>query len=207
MIQKTTDSLFVSNDISDRHLIARTVCTQPLGYRLPHALLEGEAEGAVAAVAAVAGELSGADDSPGIGSLLAECDEMIDAQRVDIVIVSRAMIREILAEIEAVGTYGLSQLRDGQVVLQVELRVDTVLGQRSGNDGIQVITALAHHVPLALWRGVGSEAGVGRKGIAPPHHQVDARNECRYRPSSVEHKQQYLVESYLSKHIRLQSYE
>ena len=133
----------------------------PSLYSLSHALLEGEAEGAVAAVAAVAGELLGADDSPGVGSLLAECDEMIDAQRVDIVIVSRAMIREILAEIEAVGTNGLSQLRDGQVVLQVELRIDTVLGQRSGNDGIQVITALAHHVPLALWRGVGSEAGVG----------------------------------------------
>ena len=48
---------------------------------------------------------------------------MLDAQVVDIIIVGGFLMREILAEVEAVSTKDLGQLGDGQVVLQVELRV------------------------------------------------------------------------------------
>ena len=56
-----------------------------------------------------------------------ETDEMLDAQPVDIGIVGDTLPGEVLTEIVAVGAYGLCKLRDGQVVLQIELRVDAML--------------------------------------------------------------------------------
>ena len=58
---------------------------------------------------------------------LIELGEMAYSQTVDIAIVSDALTGEELAEIGAVGTDGLGQLGEGQVVLQVELRVNEVL--------------------------------------------------------------------------------
>lgn len=63
----------------------------------------------------------------GGNSLAIESDEMIDTQIVDISIIIHAPAGEILTQIESVGTNGLGKLDDGQVVLQVELRVYAIL--------------------------------------------------------------------------------
>ena len=82
----------------------------PCGHVLTHALFEGKAEGAVAAVTTFAGQLLDNDGLPSGGSLAIEVHEVIDAQVVDISIVSDALTGEILAEIEAVGANSLGQL-------------------------------------------------------------------------------------------------
>ena len=107
------------------HLIA----AHPRRDSLAHALLEGKAEGAVAAVAAIVGQLLGNDRLLGSSGLVEEVNEMVDTQIVDIGIVGGVLTREILAEVETVGANGLSQLGDGQVVLKVKLRGDAVLLQ------------------------------------------------------------------------------
>ena len=89
----------------------------PSRHTLACALLEGEAEGAVAAVTTFAGQLLGNDGLPGSGELFAAVDEMVDAQIVDIGIIGDALTGEILAEIGAVSAYSLCQLLKGQVVL------------------------------------------------------------------------------------------
>ena len=84
-----------------------------------HALLEGEAEGAVAAVAAVVGQLLGGDGLPCGDCLAIETHKVVDAEVVDIGIVGHAMTGEKLAEIEAVDADSCGELLQGQVVLQV----------------------------------------------------------------------------------------
>ena len=74
------------------------------------ALLEGKAEGAVAAVATIAGQLLGEDGLPSSEELLVATDEVVDAQIVDIGIVGNALTGEIQTEIEAVGANRLGQL-------------------------------------------------------------------------------------------------
>ena len=59
----------------------------------------------------------GSDGTLGIDSLAIETDEMIDAQIVDIVIISRTLTGEILTEIETVGTNSFGKLEKGEVVL------------------------------------------------------------------------------------------
>ena len=97
---------------------------------LPHALHESTAEGAVAAETAFLGKLLGTDGLLGSNNFLVAADEMVDAQIVDITVVSDALTREILAEIEAVRTDGLSQLLQREVVLQIKLGIHAVLGQQ-----------------------------------------------------------------------------
>ena len=82
-------------------------------------------------VATFSGQLLGTDGLSASGEFLIAFDEVVDAQVVDIGIVSDALTREVLAEVVAVGANGLSQLLHGEVVLQVELCVYTVLVQLS----------------------------------------------------------------------------
>ena len=98
--------------------------------RLAHALLERKAEGAIAAITAVDGQLLGRERTLGSDCLAIEADEMIDAQTIDIGIVGGVLAREILAEIGAVGTYLLGKLGHGQVVQQVEVRSLAMLLQQ-----------------------------------------------------------------------------
>ena len=56
-------------------------------------------------------------------------DEVVDAQVVDVSIVSDALTGEILAEIGAVGADGLRQLIERDVVIQVNLRGHTLFFQ------------------------------------------------------------------------------
>ena len=80
-------------------------------YALAHALGEGTAEGAVAAEAALLGQLLGANVLlTGCDGLLVKTDEVIDAQTVDIGVVSVTLPREILAEVRTIGADGLRQL-------------------------------------------------------------------------------------------------
>ena len=103
----------------------------PGRYALACALLEGEAEGAVAAVAAFFGQLLGKDGLSGSDELLVAADEVVDSQVVDISVVRDALTGEIQAEIGTVGVNGHCQLLNGQVVLQVEFGLHAVNSQPS----------------------------------------------------------------------------
>ena len=63
----------------------------PSRYALTCTLLEGEAEGAVATVATVAGQLLGDDGLSGSSKFLVAADEVVDAQIINIGIVSDAL--------------------------------------------------------------------------------------------------------------------
>ena len=89
----------------------------PGSHRLSRLALEGISKCIVTAETTLQGQLLGSDETLGIDSLAIETNEMIDAQIVDIGIVSRALIREILTEIVTVGTNSLGKLVKGEVVL------------------------------------------------------------------------------------------
>ncbi len=116
----------------------RLLCLWGLAVRLVHpschalalALLEGGGEGAVAAVAALQGQLLGGEGAMGGDGLGVEGDEVVDAQVADIDVVGGTPIGEILAEIGAVGADGLGQLLQRQAVLQVELPGHALLLQQ-----------------------------------------------------------------------------
>ena len=95
-----------------------------------HASLEGGAEGAVAVVAALLGQLLGDNGLMCGGKLTVAGYEVTDAKVVDVFLVACALTGEILAEIVAVHADGCRELRQGQVCLQVELRVLAVLRQQ-----------------------------------------------------------------------------
>ena len=99
----------------------------PRCHTLPHALLKGEAEGAVTTVATGAGELLSSEVTLRRNSLLIEPNEMIDTQIVDIDVERQAQAREILAEIGTIGAKHHGQLMKGEVVLHIQLRVHTLL--------------------------------------------------------------------------------
>jgi hypothetical protein len=52
---------------------------------------------------------------------MVEVDKVLDAQSVDVGIVSDTLTGEMLAQIETVGSNSLSKLWEGDVVLQIEL--------------------------------------------------------------------------------------
>ena len=97
------------------HFNGKIVRAHPCRYILADALLEGEAEGAIAAVAAFAGQLLGDDGLSGSSKLLVAADKVVDAQVIDIDIIRDALPREVLAEVVAVGANGLGQLLQGEV--------------------------------------------------------------------------------------------
>ena len=94
--------------------------SHPHRHILAHALLEGEAESTVATVAAVVSQLLDCEGAFAGDSLAVELDEMLDAQIVDIGIVCRALHGEVLAEIETIRANSFGQLKQRQIMLQVE---------------------------------------------------------------------------------------
>ena len=76
-------------------------------YGLPHALFEGETESTVTPVSTVIGQLLGGEGASRSNSLAIEIDEMIDAQVVNIGIVSDALLDEIVGKISAISTNGV----------------------------------------------------------------------------------------------------
>ena len=99
-------------------------------HALSHALLEGQAEGAVAAVAAFTGQLLGSNGLVDSDSLTIEIHKLIDAEVIDVSIVGHAMAGEELAEIVAINTNGCGELLQGQVMLQVKLSTYATLVQQ-----------------------------------------------------------------------------
>jgi len=77
--------------------------------------------------ATLVGQLLGSERTMIANRLMKEADEMIDAQVVDIGIVSHAYSSEILTEIETVSANSFGKLEKAQVVLQVELCVYAML--------------------------------------------------------------------------------
>ena len=89
------------------------VCvTHPGRHGLSHALLEGETESAVTLETTLLSQLLGSEGTIGSYRLTIETDEMIDAQIVDISIVTYALTGEIAAEIETIKTKRLGQLEN-----------------------------------------------------------------------------------------------
>ena len=84
-------------------------------------LFECSSEGAVAPEPALVGQLLGCKRALCRHILAVEPFEMGDAQAVDVGIVGNALLGEVMTEVGAVGTYGLAQLCQCEVVLQVEL--------------------------------------------------------------------------------------
>ena len=109
------ETIFANFDSLDRQFLIHF--THPCRHGLPHALLKGEGEGAVTAVATPVRQLLGGDVALVSGSLAIELDKMADAQVVDIGIVGSALTGEILTEIETVGSNLFCQLYNTQVVL------------------------------------------------------------------------------------------
>ena len=95
-----------------------------------HDLLEGTVERAVAAEATFKGQLLNGHGLVRGGTLLAETDEVADAQVVDISVVSDALQGEVLAQVRAVDANQRGQLREGEVVLQIELRLLAMLPEQ-----------------------------------------------------------------------------
>ena len=61
------------------------------------------------------------------GCLMVEVDEVLDAQPIDVGIISHALTGKILAEIGTIRANDFGKLKKCQVMLQVELRVDAIL--------------------------------------------------------------------------------
>ena len=87
----------------------------PGGDTLVHALLEGGAEGTVAMVAALLGQLLGDDGLMCSGKLAVAGYEVTDTKVVDVGIVVSALTGEIGTEVSAVGADGRSKLLQGKV--------------------------------------------------------------------------------------------
>ena len=77
----TTNCKFYHSNCKFYHSLSRTVqsfapCVNPLHYALTHALLEGETEGFVAAVATLVGQLLDSEVAPSSHCLIVETDEI-----------------------------------------------------------------------------------------------------------------------------------
>ena len=95
--------------------------THPRRDRLAHALLEGYGKSAIAPETALLSQLLGSERALGSGSLLVEAHKVLDAQTIDIGIISGVLTCKILAEIITVGSDGLAELTERNVLSQVEL--------------------------------------------------------------------------------------
>jgi hypothetical protein len=103
------------------------MCFHPGSHWLSHFALECTAKGIIVMEATLVGQLLGSERTMIANRLMKEADEMIDAQVVDIGIVSHAYSSEILTEIETVSANSFGKLEKAQVVLQVELCVYAML--------------------------------------------------------------------------------
>ena len=91
--------------------------THPLHDRLAHTLLEGYCKSAIAPETALLSQLLSGEGTIGGDSLTIESDKVLDAQAVDIGIVSRVMLREVLAEVSTIGADGPAEIVEFEVVL------------------------------------------------------------------------------------------
>ena len=127
-----------------------------------HALLEGGAEGAVTVVTTLLGQLLCDDGFMCSGKFAVAGYEVTDAKVVDVCIVACALTGEILAEIVVVNADGCRELRQGQVLLQIELRVLAVLRQQFANSrptfGSLTLLILPVIILLLRREGQGGEA-------------------------------------------------
>ena len=100
--------------------------THPLRCCHSHALLEGGVKCTITAEAALIGQLLHRYRLMGCVCFLVEVNEVLNAQTVDVGIVGGALLGKVLTEIDTVDAYLYGKLREGHVVLQIELRLFTV---------------------------------------------------------------------------------
>ena len=102
----------------------------PLCRSHTHVLLEGSIKCTVTSETTLVSQLSDRYSLMGSVCIMVKLDKVLDAQSVDVGIVSHAMTGEILAQIETVGSNGLSKLWERDVVLQIELLLLAMLFQQ-----------------------------------------------------------------------------
>ena len=95
--------------------------THPRRDRLTHALLEGYGKSAITPETALLGQLLSGEGTIGCDSITLESDKVLDAKTIDIGVISGVLTCKILAEIIAVGSDGLAELTERDVLAQVEL--------------------------------------------------------------------------------------
>ena len=119
---------------------------------------------------------------------------MVDAQIINIGIIGDSLTGEILAEIRAVSANRLSQLLQGQVVLQVKLCVHAVLCQQQDEehefDEMQDINQDA----------VGVNEGI------EDEQQVNGSNERHHSRYAIEDKEKYILSRYMFEKHRFNKY-
>lgn len=121
------DFAIIFADFSTLGLSPPLLSLNPTRHGLPHLLFKGIAERTVLLETTLRSQLLSGERLFYSHGLAIKANEMVDAQIVDIGIIGHSLSREILAEIEAVGTHGGGELVNSQVVLQIELRVDAML--------------------------------------------------------------------------------
>ena len=101
----------------------------PLCRSHTHALFEGGIKCAVTTETTLVSQLLDRYRLMGSNCIMVKLDKVLDAQSVDIDIISRALTGEMLTQIETVGSNNLSKLREGDVILQIESRLLAMLLQ------------------------------------------------------------------------------
>ena len=101
-------------------LLLRSV-SHPRRDRLAHTLLEGHGKSAITPETALLGQLLRSERALGCGCLLVEAHKVLEAQTIDIGIISGVLACKIQAEIIAVGSDNLTELAERDVLSQVEL--------------------------------------------------------------------------------------
>ena len=107
----------------------------PSRHSLAHKLLEGGSKSAIAAEAALLSQLLGGKGTVGGYGFSVKADKVLNAQAVDVGIISRILMRKVVAEIIAVGTDSLAEVVELDVVPQIELRCLAFLLQQTADVG------------------------------------------------------------------------
>ena len=97
--------------------LCRNWSARPLRHSHSLHLLEGNAECIVTTKATLVGQLLCSYRLMGCGCLMVKTDEVLDAQTVDVGIVSHSLTGEMLAQIETVGANQVGKLGKSEVVL------------------------------------------------------------------------------------------
>ena len=109
--------------------------SHPHHDRLTHTLLESCSKSAIAPETALLSQLLSGEGTISGDSLTIESDKVLDAQAVDIGIVGSVMLREVLAEVSAIGADGPAEIVEFEVVLQIELCGLAILFQQLADVG------------------------------------------------------------------------
>ena len=100
-------------------LLCRNLVTYPLCSVHSHYLLEGNAERIVTTETTLIGQLLDGHRLMGRNCLMVEVDEVLDAQTVDVFIITDTLQGKVLAEVGTIDANLIGELGQGNVVMQI----------------------------------------------------------------------------------------